>query len=54
MRAQILGKVVFDEYPGPARFGARQQAALGAAAHDFLVHLEKGGGLVEVQRVHGR
>jgi hypothetical protein len=48
------GKIVVDEDPSPARFGRRDQAALGPAAHLFGVHLQKAGGLIEGERVHGQ
>jgi hypothetical protein len=46
-------KIVVDEDPSPARFRRRDQAALGPAAHLFGVHLQKAGGLIEGERVHG-
>lgn len=52
MPAHIFGKVVIDKNPCFARLRAGQQTQLGAAAHFLRVHVEKCGGLCQVERVH--
>jgi hypothetical protein len=51
-RAQINGKVSFEEHPALAHFGGRNTASLGPAAQFFGVQFEKRGSLCEVERLH--
>jgi hypothetical protein len=53
-RAQILCEIHLQEDPAPAGFGARKQSALGAAANLLRVHVQKGGGVFEIERPQAR
>lgn len=41
-------KVVFEEHPPPADLGAGNASCLGTLAQFFSVHVQEGGGFVEV------
>jgi hypothetical protein len=53
-RAQILCEIHLQEDPAPARFGARKQSAFRAAANLLRVHVQKGGGVFEIERPQAR
>jgi hypothetical protein len=52
--AHERGKVVVDEHPAASGFAGREDAAFGAHADLFGVHLQKVRRFFESQRVHGR
>lgn len=52
--AHVSDKVFFEEYPGLARLGARQQPQLGATSDLFRVHAQEARSLLEIQRSHGQ
>jgi hypothetical protein len=49
-RANKAGEIDFEEYPPPARLGARDEPALRARADLLGVHVQEGRGFLEVQR----
>jgi len=52
-RAHELGEIDIQKDPAPSSLGSRNEAALGAHADFVGVHVEKRGGLVEIERSHG-
>jgi len=48
-RPHELDEVDFQEHPAPAGLGAGDEAALGARAQLLGVHMEEGGGFIQVQ-----
>jgi len=52
VRTHVVGKVVFDKNPCLAGLRAGQQTQLGAAAYFLWVHMEEGGGLVQIEGMH--
>lgn len=52
MRTDVGDKVFFQKNPRPADFHAGDQALLGTLAQFFLVDVQEGAGLDEVQGVH--
>jgi hypothetical protein len=54
VRTHVFGKVVVKKNPTFPRFCSGQQSQLGAAAHFFRVHVEKGGSLLQIEGIHYR
>ena len=48
-RAHELDEVDLQEYPSPAGLRSRNEAALGARANFFRVHVQEGGGFIEAR-----
>ena len=53
MRTNIGNKVILEKNPCAANLDAWDLPLLGPSAQDFLVYMEKGACLVEVEGVHG-
>lgn len=49
-RAHELGEIGVEEYPALAGLGAGDEAAFGARAHLFRMHVQEGGRLIEAER----
>ena len=49
-RADKAGEIDLEEHPAAARLGTRNEPALGARANLLGVHVQEGGGALEVQR----
>jgi hypothetical protein len=48
-RTQVIGEIHLQEYPASAGFRSWNQAAFGATADFFRVHVQEGGGLSEIE-----
>ena len=51
-RAYELSEISLEEYPAPASLRSRDQAALCARADFLRMHVQKGGGFVEIEGSH--
>jgi hypothetical protein len=50
---EVIREIVFKKNPAPRGFRAGYEPAFGAAAQFLGMHVKEGGGLFQIQGIHG-